>query len=269
MKSSALKLIAAMSGMGILAGASLHGASLTFSNASFIAINDSLTPPTKASPYPSLLSVAGPTNQVVKKMTVTLYGFSHTFPSDVTILLVGPEGQRSILMSEVGGLAAYSVTNLTLTLDDDATNPLPLDSILYSGSFRPNARHVPLDFALPPPAPINNSNSPCGLYVFKGADPTGTWNLFVVDDGAGDAGSISNGWSMSIAFGVPLQITRVQTNVVLSWPSTVTNCSLQSVPSLTSTAWSNVTAVPIQASGRFYVTNAILGSSRFFRLLQQ
>src|SRR5436190_411397 len=75
--------------------------SYTFSNTNLVAINDSTSPPTKAGLYPSTLTVTGLTGQVITKAAVTLTRFTHEFPSDVTILLVGPTGQKSIVISEV------------------------------------------------------------------------------------------------------------------------------------------------------------------------
>ena len=60
----------------------------TFSNPALITINDA----GPATPYPSNITVAGVTNPVTK-VTVTITGFNHTFPSDVDMLLVGPAGR--------------------------------------------------------------------------------------------------------------------------------------------------------------------------------
>src|SRR5271167_288271 len=73
------------------------GASFTYSNSNFITINDSVSPPTTASPYPSSISVSGFAGQEITKATVILNGFSHAFPSDVSVFLVGPLGQGAIL----------------------------------------------------------------------------------------------------------------------------------------------------------------------------
>lgn len=250
------------------------GAPSTYSNTNFIAINDSGNPPTKASPYPSTNFVSGLAGQLVTKATVTMQGFSHTFPSDVSILLVGPQGQSTILMANAGGKDQYSVTNLTLTFNDDATNSLPLFTNVVSGTFKPTNGYLDpyfgrssLPFDFPPPAPPGNSNSPALLSVFKNTDPSGTWNLFVVDDVTGDSGAISNGWSLNLSIAVPLQIGRIQTNVVLSWPASATNCQLQSASIISnSNVWTNVLTSPALNSGRYYVTNPILNGARFYRL---
>jgi subtilisin-like proprotein convertase family protein len=249
----------------------LCAAGVTFSNANVVTVNDGMAPPTVAAQYPSLITVAGFAGQVVTKATVTLFGFTHGFPSDVDILLVGPQGQKSILMANAGGQNKYSVTNLVLTFDDDASSTLPIYSRLVSGTFKltdgyamtgyPN---LPFDF--PSPAPAGNSNSPTALSVFKNTDPSGAWKLFVVDDASGDGGTI-NGWSLTLSIAIPLQIQHIEANTVVSWPASATNCSLQSSVGL-STSWSNVTNAPIPIGFRNYVTNAVAGGSTFYRLVQ-
>lgn len=247
-------------------------ASLSFSNATVISVNDSMAPPTAANMYPSSITVTGLTGQAITKLTVTLYGFTHGFPSDVDILLVGPQGQETLVMANAGGQNKYSVTNLLLTFDDDAGSKLPIFTGLVSGTFKPTDGYAALGypslpFEFPLPAPPGNSNSPTALSVFRNTDPGGTWKLFVVDDVSGDGGTISGGWSLTVSVAVPLQITRVQKNMVVSWTASVTNYSLQCVPQL-SMPWSNVTNVPALSGGRYYVTNAISGGSIYYRLIQ-
>ena len=247
-----------------------RGDTLNLSNTNYIAINDSDNPPTIATPYPSAITVSGLTGEVTTSLTVTLNGFTHSFPSDVNIILVGPQGQTALLMSNVGGQDADSVTNLTLTLDDQADADLPILDPLYSGTFRPTASSTPLPFDFPPPAPAGNSNAPPRLSVFDGTDPDGVWSLFVVDDVSGDDGYISNGWSMSVSAGIPLELANSTTNVVLSWPAVTGHTySVQFSPSLTNTAWTNLPAVPAEVAGRYVVTNAKPGNIGIFRLLVQ
>lgn len=252
-----------------------YSTTFTFSNTNLVAIGSDASPPTKAIPYPSSIGVAGLNGQVVTKVTVTLQGFSHSFPSDVDILLVGPQGQRAILMANAGGQDRYSVTNLTLVFSDDASNSLPLFTSLMSGTFKPTNGYLDpyfgktaLPFNFPPPAPTGNSNSPSLLAVFKNTDPSGTWNLYVVSDVSGDSGTISNGWSLNLSMAVPLQIARVQTNIVVSWPATATNCTLQVSPYVIgSNTWSNVLTAPVTNAGRLAVTNPLLGGNAFYRLV--
>jgi subtilisin-like proprotein convertase family protein len=169
----------------------------TFSNTTAIAINDSGTPPTTASLYPSAISVAG-LDGTISHVTVTLYGLTHTFPSDLDILLAGPNGQLSMLMSQVGGNTKFSVSDLTLTLDDSAASSLPFDSALTSGTFKPTRQFPTLAFEFPSPAPAGSASAPATLSLFNGTTPNGNWNLFVVDESSPDSGTISLGWSMAI-----------------------------------------------------------------------
>ncbi|MGH9363650.1 MAG: IPT/TIG domain-containing protein, partial [Thermoanaerobaculia bacterium] len=163
----------------------------TFANSATITINDIAA----ATPYPSALVVSGVTGPVTK-VTVTVSGFSHTFPSDVDILLAGPTGQTVMLMANVGN----SPANATLTFDDAAASAVT--EPVVSGTYKPTR--------------LPDSNSPCGadddtwaapappppygsvLSGFNGLDPNGTWSLFVRDDCAGDTGSIAGGWSLTL-----------------------------------------------------------------------
>lgn len=259
-------------GVFAVSAASIRAASVTSSNANVITFNDSMTPPTAATPYPSSITVSGFAGQAVTKAAVTLYGFTHAFPSDVDILLVGPQGQKTIVMANAGGQNKYSVTNLVLTFDDDATSTLPIYTQLVSGAFKPTDGYAALGypalpFDFPVPAPTGNSNSPTALSVFKNTDPSGAWKLFVVDDVSGDTGLIAGGWTLTLSIAVPIQIARVQSNMVVSWPASATNCSLQSSAGLVNT-WSAVSNAPALSGGRYYVTNAITSASRIYRLLQ-
>lgn len=55
-----------------------------------------------AAAYPSTIEVSGSARSI-QKVTVTLNGLSHTFPDDLDILLVGPDGRTVLLMSDSGG----------------------------------------------------------------------------------------------------------------------------------------------------------------------
>jgi subtilisin-like proprotein convertase family protein len=248
-----------------------------FSNTAGVTINSNANPPALATPYPSTIAVTGLSGQVISKATVTLQGFTHTFPSDVSILLVSPGGQRALLMAEAGGQNKLSVTNLTLTLDDEATNSLPLFTNLVSGTFKPTngwldpyfsdpSGFLPYDF--PPPAPVGSSNSVAALSVFNSTNPNGAWSLFVLGESAPDSGVISNGWSLAIsAEPVLLSIALDQTNVVLSWTNAITGFTLQTTPSLQPPVmWTNALPLPATVSGRYTVTNPIIGSGQIYRL---
>lgn len=151
-----------------------------------------------ANPYPSEIEVSGMTG-AVSNVTVTLNGFTHTFPADVDVMLVAPDGTtNTILMSDPDG--GTDVTNLTLTFDDAAANPVPCSGTLASGTYRPtNCFDFDPD-AFPAPAPAPNPT--VALSNFDGIDPNGTWSLYIVDDFFVDAGSISS-WSITITTTCP------------------------------------------------------------------
>lgn len=160
----------------------------TFANPTFISIPDHGA----ATPYPSTVVVSGLTG-VVGKVTVTLDQVSHSFPDDINVLLVGPQGQNLLLVAGAGG--GHPVTNLVLTFDDAATNSLPNSDELLSGTFKPTAYKTVTVFPRPAPAGPHGTS----LAAFNGSDPNGTWSLYVFDDTVGDAGSIAGGWSLTLS----------------------------------------------------------------------
>jgi subtilisin-like proprotein convertase family protein len=147
-----------------------------------------------AAPYPSSINVAALTG-TVSKVTATLTNLSHTFPGDIDVLLVGPAGQKVILMSDVGG--GTDAVNASITFDDTAATQI--GATVVSGTFRPTNSGTGDLFPAPAPA------APFGatLSVFNGTNPNGTWSLFVVDDAGIDTGSISGGWSLTITTAAP------------------------------------------------------------------
>ena len=151
-----------------------------------------------ADPSPSTIYVSGVSADFVK-VTVTLYGLSHTFASDVDILLVGPSGQGVVLMSEAGG--SFGMSNVTLVFDDEADgvpSSLPDQSPITSGTFKPTNLYGTNDYFGP--------NAPSGPYadalsVFKGTNPNGLWSLYVFDNDEEDSGVMAGGWSLSFGSG--------------------------------------------------------------------
>ena len=151
----------------------------------------------KASPYPSTIAVSNLLGVVIKA-TVTLSGFTHSFPQDVSALLVSSTGGNVLLMSHAG--AGHSVSNLTLTFDDAATNALPNGDPLASKSYKPGRYAGAVVFPTPAPAGAYGST----LASVIGQDPNGTWSLYLLDDTAGDAGFVAGGWSLNLTTAVTL-----------------------------------------------------------------
>jgi uncharacterized delta-60 repeat protein/uncharacterized repeat protein (TIGR01451 family) len=170
----------------------LGSATTTFTNPSPITIVD-ISP---ASPYPSSITVTGLVG-VVSKVTMTVTNLSHGSPSDIEMLLVGPTGTNTVVMSDAGG--HNFITNVTLTFDDAAANSLPIASVITNGTYKPTNFGLADQFPSPaPPAPWAAT-----LSAFNGSNPNGLWSLYIVDDLVIFSGSISRGWSVSItAFGL-------------------------------------------------------------------
>jgi len=144
-----------------------------------------------SSPNPSTIAVSGMSGNVYK-VTVKLNGFTHSYPDDVDILLVGPGGQNAVIMSDAGGDAA--VSGVSFTLDSDSATAIP-DPPVDASTYMPTNNGVGDDpFLAPAPTPVTGASS---LATFVGSDPNGTWSLYISDDATGDTGSIS-GWEISI-----------------------------------------------------------------------
>src|SRR6185436_2402420 len=127
----------------------------TFTNSTAITIPASGTGAATgapATPYPSNISVSGVGNPIAR-ITVTLNGFTHTFPDDVDILLVAPDGSKLVVLSDVGG--STDITGATIALSDDAPGFAPDGTALSSGSYRPT--NIGTGDMFPAPAPATGA----------------------------------------------------------------------------------------------------------------
>ena len=164
----------------------------TYTNSSSITINDNAA----ASPYPSTITVPT-TSGTIANVTVQLNGFNHTYPSDVAMLLVGPAGQKFLLIYHKGGGADAVNANLSFADSASATLPRPI----VTGTYKPPTYSAG-NYNFPTPAPANPYSSGA-LSVFNETNPTGVWSLYVRDDSASDSGTLSGGWSLSITVTLP------------------------------------------------------------------
>jgi len=190
--------------------------SQTFSNSTSITVpatGTGATTGSPATPYPSNITVSGIANPITK-VTVTLKTISHTFPSDLDVLLVGPTGVKLLLMSDVIG--GSDMTGLTYTFDDDAAALIPNSGVPpASGSFKPTNYSTGDLFPAPAPAGPYLSPGPGGTdtlaSAFNGLNPNGSWSLFVVDDAGTDTGIFAGGWELTITAG-PVAFSVTNTN---------------------------------------------------------
>ena len=202
----------------------------TFSNPAGIAIPASGTQG-NAAPYPSTIAVSGLTG-TVRKATVTLKGFAHQCSIDDDMLLVGPQGQTSILMSDAGDCdnEVPLRTGVDLTFDDTAGKLVPCLDKSSTPSRLPGGTYAPTDYSPPangvqsacdpfsdldhhqPPPPgqpgplatvFSGLNKPPGgwghaLSGFNNTNPNGTWALYITDQYVDSTGRIAGGWVLNL-----------------------------------------------------------------------
>ena len=120
-------------------------------------------------------------------LSVTL-NISHTWDSDLDVLLEAPNGERIKLFDDVGGsLDNFVNTNIC----DNAPISIISGSAPFTGNFRPEGGAYTFCSGYP-----TNVNT---LAQFT-AGQNGTWQLRIFDDAGGDVGTM-NSWSL--AFGDP------------------------------------------------------------------
>ncbi|HEY9509777.1 MAG TPA: hypothetical protein VIV82_07945, partial [Verrucomicrobiae bacterium] len=235
------------------------------------------TPSGPASLYPSSVTVSGVTGTVVR-VTATLNGFSHGYPSDVDVLLISPDFQSVKLMFDCGG--TFPVTGAVLTFDDTAPTALPSSGQIVSGTYRPADYDNPLgdsDF-FPSPAPDGGYGSSLNALA---SSPNGTWSLYVMDQFSGDSGSL-NGWSLSLVTSNVLCCTTFPTPMFTSttFSNNVVTISWSAIPgphyqvqyrtNLALGSWQNLGAPFVGTNTLLSVTDALTENPmRFYRVLVQ
>ncbi len=242
----------------------------------FLTINDTATQftsgapinisgPGPASPYPSTINVSGaPT--VNGGMRVTLYDVEIPNTDNIDILLVGPLGQKMVIMGDAGGMTPGRVT---LTFDDAAGQVLPDGGPLASGKYEPTTwEPVIAPFpgsapGFPYVVPGNVLGGPPSLgSAFGAANPNGQWRLFVRDDAGqpftemGSAGAIAGGWGLQFL---------VPTAAGVSVSGRVTTAESRGIRGAIVTVTGNSLATPINVmtgvNGRYIVEGLTAGET--------
>lgn len=178
---------AALCALGSMANAQ------SFTNSTPITINDN----NAATPYPSTITVSGITAPIAS-ISLTLNGFSHTFPDDVGVMLVGPTGAGQLIFN---GGTFEDIVNANLTFADGG-DEWPGSGTVGSGTYQPFSYYGGDTFSAP--APLIDGVNPTttgekSLSVFNGTDANGVWSLYVEDFVGGDSGIISGGWTLHVA----------------------------------------------------------------------
>lgn len=143
----------------------------------------------KANPYPSTLEVEEGDGRITDvNVSLTL---SHTFPDDLEIAIVSPNGDAEVLMSDACG--ETDLSNATITFDNSAGTAVPDAGPCLSTSYQPTNIGAGDSWEAPGPGVVGTNQ----LGNFNGEDPNGSWELFVFDDAGPDEGTITS-WSVTI-----------------------------------------------------------------------
>ncbi|MEP7213310.1 MAG: Ig-like domain repeat protein [Acidobacteriota bacterium] len=171
-----------------------------FSNATAINIPDDAT-----NGVTSTITVTG-TAGPISSIALTLNNYTTPRPQHVDFLLVGPGGQKFVVMSDAGGQNLASATsNVTITFSDAGASQFTQSGPLTTGTFKPVDYDVSVPFPTSPqpyqsPAPLGSATFGSVFGGLSGASVNGNWVLHVFDSAAGPGGtsSVAGGWSLDI-----------------------------------------------------------------------
>ena len=236
----------------------ISGGGTVFTNPGGITIQDAGG---TAIPYPSSIFVSGLAG-TISKVTLTLTNFNSPRTGDVDFLLVGPNGDTYIFMSDAGGALSVT-TGATLTFDDSAGSQLPNSGSLSSGTFRPTDYALNADgFPAPAPAGPYNMAPPAGTSTFAsvygGDAPNGQWRLFATDDGGGGGNSTVGSWSLTFTTSADAPTTTVVSGSPN--PSTTTQAILFTA-TVTSTSTVNAGTVTFRQGATILCANVPVNGS--------
>jgi len=193
----------------------------SFCNTGSITLNNPniSNPEIDASPYPSNIFVTGRPGNLLH-LSVTLNNVTYPDSQDIDGLLVGPGGQTLILVAAAGPNSGGALSNVTLTLDDNAASTIP--STAAWGAASSTVTSKPVNYGgdneiWGPPAPAGPYGNP-GPFgggtatlgsTYDGASPNGTWSLYLITTAAGDGtGAVGGGWCLGITTPAPPTLTK-------------------------------------------------------------
>ncbi len=210
-------------------------------------------------PYPSTVVVSGLPTTGVQVASINFNGISHTWSSDLDIVLVSPTGVPVILLSDAAGGNDYINANIVFRNgfpNIPAVNPIP--SGTYSPTNLADFGGASDNFPAPGPGTLTQGANPT-LSSFVG-NLNGTWQLYGLDQVGGDFGKIDN-WSITFAPTAPPTVTwtggaNIFTNAAATTPY-IAGTNLNSVwvqPSATTTYVANVSSGTCAGANNILVT---------------
>jgi hypothetical protein len=150
---------------------------------------------TSASAYPVTFAVSGVPNQPLSSVELTLNNYSHTWVSDVVMVLVSPvsgsiTGSFAVVAGNIGGSNIAASSSVTITNNTTAS----IWDGYSSGYFKNNSSYI--YNVLSPPCPYPLTSSVSGDFSnFAGliqARTNGTWSLYIEDAVLADGGFLQN-----------------------------------------------------------------------------
>jgi subtilisin-like proprotein convertase family protein len=194
----------------VLAAPATDAATYTPSNSTQFTITTTTTTPSS-----TIIELYGAAT-TISDVNVTLTSVNHNNADDLDIELVGPDGTAVALMSDACGTSIAA----TITLDDQASVPLPDSGPCPVGSYKAS-NYAPSDtWAEPPTDPT--------LAAFNTKRANGQWTLYVGDDSSGSGAGTISGWSLTIttaataALAVPGPASSAGSGVANPYPLPIT-----------------------------------------------
>ena len=126
----------------------------------------------------------------------TLNNLNHTFAPDVDVLLVGPLGQKVILMGSAGG--ASGAANANVTFSDTAAQFVPQNSQIGSGSYRPANPILLHSRRLRPRRPM------APIFGLRESGSERHRSLYIVGSRHRRRRYVASGWSLGISIITPV-----------------------------------------------------------------
>lgn len=156
-------------------------------------------------PYPSAGTMSGVPG-TISSVSLTLTGFTHSYPGDIQILIQAPSGKSVLVSGFCGG--SYDAENVDLTFVDGAP-ALPgweSETGFVTGTYAPTDCNEEGEdgelIPVPLPSPAPELPYETAFSSLTGEDPNGEWKLWIYDFQGGDFGDLVS-WTLAVTTTVP------------------------------------------------------------------